>query len=76
MIGKKKESVRIEKKEPKIFKIKKCRDASTKKQTDEMLLVPSLKHKISKLGLSEKKIHIMNSTSLLDAITQFKSPRY
>jgi hypothetical protein len=66
MVGYKKESARILPKERKLYKLPKARESSCKKSTAEMLLVPSLKHRILKMNLSEKKISVLNSLHNID----------
>lgn len=67
MVGFKKESARMLPKEKKLYKISKVRENSCKKTMEQMLMVPSLKHRILKMNLSEKKISILNSLQNIDS---------
>lgn len=53
MLGKKKNMMQGIKKDRRMVKLRKAREAlHRKKSTEEMLLVPSLKHKLDKICLS------------------------
>lgn len=76
-MGKKKSMMLGQKKERKVMKLKKVREVMhRKKSTEEMLLVPSLKHKLDKIILSEKKISFLNGLNLLEANVNYKMKRY
>lgn len=52
MVGYKKESGRQVCKERKVYKASKGRDKSSKKCSEKMLLVPSLRHRVLKMNFS------------------------
>jgi formylmethanofuran dehydrogenase subunit E len=75
MVGKK-NIMFIDKKDRKGTRIKKNKDIQHKK-SEEMLLVPSLKHKLAKIVLSEKKISFLNTLSgEKPMIHNYKSRRF
>lgn len=74
MVGKKKAAASVDKRDRRIIKVKKSRD-HRKKSTEEMLLVPSLKHKLGKIA-SEKRIPFLNSLHSIDpSLHHFRPPR-
>jgi len=48
-------------------KLSKGKETSSKKVLDKMLLVPSLKHRINKVAVSEKRISLVNSLQNIEA---------
>lgn len=75
MVGYKKESARIVPKDKKLMKLSKGRDNSSKKISEKMLLVPSLKHRVVK-NFSEKKIAVLNSLHNIETPTLKKMTRH
>lgn len=77
MLGKKRDIMQGIRKDRRMVKLRKAREAlHRKKSTEEMLLVPSLKHKLDKICLSEKKISLLNSLNLPDGAANYRVRRY
>ena len=84
VVGNKKEASMTQIKVKKVIKLSKRREVSSgrrevsvgKKNIDKMLLVPSLKHRVSKLCLCEKKISLLNSLQNIEPPTPGKNKKY
>lgn len=76
-MGKKRSMMQGAKKDRRMVKIRKARDAlHRKKSSEEMLLVPSLKHKLDKICMSEKKISMLSSLNLIEGAANYRVRRY
>ena len=84
VVGNKKEAAMTQTKVKKVMKLSKRREVNSgrrevsvgKKNIEKMLLVPSLKHRVSKLCVSEKKISLLNSLQNIEPPTPGKHSKF